>query len=60
MQLERNYFRHLKKLKHKIYELCISARLAYRSKQPAVKTSRPQISMNICLQANNMLQIYAF
>ena len=57
MQLERNYFRHLKKLKHKIYELCISARLAYSSKQPAVKTSRPQMSMNNCSMAKNMLQI---
>ena len=42
MQQERNYFRRLKGLIHDIYELCISARRAYISIPPAVKTSRPQ------------------
>ena len=41
MQLGRSYSRRLKKLKYEIYELYPSARHAYITIQPAVKTSRP-------------------
>lgn len=42
MQLERSFLRRLKSVKHDIYELCFSARRAYRLIPLAVKTSRPQ------------------
>ena len=41
MQLGRSYSRRLKSVKPVIYELCPSARHAYNTIRPAVKTSRP-------------------
>ena len=41
MQLGRSYSRRLKSVKYDIYELYPSARHAYSTIQPAVKTSRP-------------------
>lgn len=42
MQLGRSYSRRLKSVNHEIYELWSSARHAYNTIRPAVKTSRPQ------------------
>ena len=41
MQLGRSYSRRLKSVKYDIYELYPSARHAYNTIRPAVKTSRP-------------------
>ena len=41
MQLGRSYSRRLKSVKYDIYELYPSARHAYQTMKPAVKTSRP-------------------
>ena len=41
MQLGRSYYRRLKSVKYEIYELYPSARHAYSTIRPAVKTSRP-------------------
>ncbi len=41
MQLGRSYSRRLKSVKNEIYELFPSARHAYITIRPAVKTSRP-------------------
>ncbi len=41
MQLGRSYSRRLKSVKNEIYELFPSARHAYSTIRPAVKTSRP-------------------
>ncbi len=41
MQLGRSYSRRLKSVDHDIYELYPSARYAYTTIRPAVKTSRP-------------------
>jgi hypothetical protein len=41
MQLGRSYSRRLKSVKNEIYELFPSARHAYNTIRPAVKTSRP-------------------
>ena len=41
MQLGRSYSRRLKSVKYEIYELYPSARHAYNTIRPAVKTSRP-------------------
>ncbi len=49
MQLGRSYSRRLKSVNHEINELWSSARYAYISIGPAVKTSRPlEFSMNGC------------
>ena len=45
MQLGRSYSRRLKSVKYDIYELYPSARHAYFTIRPAVKTSRPQFSL---------------
>ena len=44
MQLGRSYYRRLKSVKYEIYELYPSARHAYNTVRPAVKTSRPQVN----------------
>lgn len=44
MQLGRSYSRRLKSVKYDIYELYPSARHAYNTIRPAVKTSRPHNS----------------
>jgi len=46
MQLGRSYSRRLKSVKYDINELYPSARHAYITIRPAVKTSRPLFSMN--------------
>ena len=43
MQLGRSYSRRLKSVKYDIYELYPSARHAYNTIRPAVKTSRPHL-----------------
>lgn len=45
MQLGRSYSRRLKSVKYEIYELYPSARHAYTTIRPAVKTSRPLFSV---------------
>ena len=47
MQLGRSYSRRLKSVNHEIYELCSSARHAYITIRPAVKTSRPQMKYDL-------------
>ena len=44
MQLGRSYSRRLKSVKNEIYELFPSARHAYITIRPAVKTSRPHFN----------------
>ncbi len=47
MQLGRSYSRRLKSVKYDIYELYPSARHAYNTIRPAVKTSRPLLKLRV-------------
>jgi len=53
MQLGRSYSRRLKKMKYEIYELYSSARHAYHTIRPAVKTSRPRFNEQITIINNS-------
>jgi hypothetical protein len=58
MQLGRSYSRRLKKMKYEIYELYPSARHAYQTMKPAVKTSRPHSKIKELLDGKDTLKTY--
>ncbi len=58
MQLGRSYSRRLKSVKYEIYELYPSARHAYHTMKPAVKTSRPHDKFKELSDGKDTLKSY--